>query len=88
MKVVYNEENLKEQFDLAKAEAKANFGNDEVYIEKFLENPKHIEFQVFADKHGNVIHLGERDCSMQRRHQKIIEEAPAHNINISEKKRF
>ena len=72
---------------MAKAEAKANFGNDEVYIEKFLENPKHIEFQVFADKHGNVIHLGERDCSMQRRHQKIIEEAPAHNINIEEKKK-
>ncbi len=87
MKVVYKQENLEEQFDLAKAEAKANFGNDEVYIEKFLENPKHIEFQVFADKYGNVIHLGERDCSMQRRHQKIIEEAPAHNINISEKKK-
>ena len=87
MKVVYTEDNLKEQFELAKAEAKANFGNDEVYIEKFLENPKHIEFQVFADKHGNVIHLGERDCSMQRRHQKIIEEAPAHNINNLEKKK-
>ena len=87
MKVVYTEDNLKEQFELAKVEAKANFGNDEVYIEKFLENPKHIEFQVFADKHGNVIHLGERDCSMQRRHQKIIEEAPAHNINNLEKKK-
>ncbi len=87
MKVVYTEENLVEQFNLAKAEAKANFGNDEVYVEKFLENPKHIEFQVFADKYGNVIHLGERDCSMQRRHQKIIEEAPAHNINASEKKK-
>ena len=87
MKVVYTEENLIEQYDLAKSEAKANFGNDEVYIEKFLENPKHIEFQIFADKYGNVIHLGERDCSMQRRHQKIIEEAPAHNINISEKKK-
>ena len=87
MKVVYTEENLIDQFDLAKSEAEANFGNDEVYIEKFLENPKHIEFQIFADKHGNVIHLGERDCSMQRRHQKIIEEAPAHNINISEKKK-
>ena len=69
MKVVYSEDNLTEQFELAKAEAKANFGNDEVYIEKFFENPKHIEFQVFADKHGNVIHLGERDRSMQRRHQ-------------------
>ncbi len=87
MKVVFAEENLVEQFELAKTEAKANFGNDEVYIEKFLENPKHIEFQIFADKHGNVIHLGERDCSMQRRHQKIIEEAPAQNINLSEKKK-
>ena len=87
MKVVYTEENLIDQYDLAKSEAEANFGNDEVYIEKFLEKPKHIEFQIFADKHGNVIHLGERDCSMQRRHQKIIEEAPAHNINISEKKK-
>ena len=87
MKVVYSEKTLVEQFELAKAEAKANFGNDEVYIEKFLENPKHIEFQVFADKYGNVIHLGERDCSMQRRHQKIIEEAPAHNINTEEKEK-
>ena len=87
MKVVNNENILIEQFELAKAEAKANFGNDEVYIEKFLENPKHIEFQIFADKYGNVIHLGERDCSMQRRHQKIIEEAPANNINASEKKK-
>ena len=87
MKVVNNENILIEQFELAKAEAKANFGNDEIYIEKFLENPKHIEFQIFADKYGNVIHLGERDCSMQRRHQKIIEEAPANNINASEKKK-
>ena len=87
MKVVKNKNVLAEQFELAKAEAKANFGNDEVYIEKFLENPKHIEFQIFADKYGNVIHLGERDCSMQRRHQKIIEEAPAHNINTVEKKK-
>ncbi len=87
MKVVKNNNVLAEQFELAKAEAKANFGNDEVYIEKFLENPKHIEFQIFADKYGNVIHLGERDCSMQRRHQKIIEEAPAYNINAAEKKK-
>ena len=87
MKVVQSEDVLIEQFQLAKAEAKANFGNDEVYVEKFLQKPKHIEFQIFADKHGNVIHLGERDCSMQRRHQKVIEEAPANNINISEKKK-
>ena len=87
MKVVNDEKVLIEQYELAKAEAKANFGNDEVYIEKFLKYPKHIEFQILADKYGNVIHLGERDCSMQRRHQKIIEEAPAENINPKEKKR-
>ncbi len=87
MKVVNDEKVLIEQYELAKAEAKANFGNDEVYIEKFLKYPKHIEFQIFADKYGNVIHLGERDCSMQRRHQKIIEEAPAENINLKEKKK-
>ncbi len=87
MKVVKSESVIVEQFELAKAEAKANFGNDEVYIEKFLEHPKHIEFQIFADKYGNVIHLGERDCSMQRRHQKIIEEAPALNINEVEKRK-
>ena len=88
MKVVNDEKVLIEQYELAKAEAKANFGNDEVYIEKFLKYPKHIEFQILADKYGNVIHLGERDCSMQRRHQKIIEEAPAENINPKEKKEF
>ena len=88
MKVVNDEKVLIEQYELSKAEAKANFGNDEVYIEKFLKYPKHIEFQILADKYGNVIHLGERDCSMQRRHQKIIEEAPAENINLKEKKEF
>jgi acetyl-CoA carboxylase biotin carboxylase subunit len=61
-------------------EAKTAFGNDTLYMEKFLENPRHVEFQILADEHGNAIHLGERDCSMQRRHQKVVEEAPAPGI--------
>ena len=87
MKVVYNKKELYEKFHLAKTEAKSNFGNDEVYVEKFLKNPKHIEFQIFSDNYQNVIHLGERDCSVQRRHQKLVEEAPSININQVEKKR-
>ena len=83
MKVVYEKEKL--AFNLTKAEAEANFGNDQVYVEKFLKNPKHIEFQIFSDNYQNVIHLGERDCSIQRRHQKLIEEAPAFKINEEEK---
>jgi acetyl-CoA carboxylase, biotin carboxylase subunit len=77
MKVVRKEEDLKEQYSTARAEAKANFGDDTVYIEKYLEKPRHIEIQIFGDKHGNAIHLGERDCSIQRRHQKLVEEAPS-----------
>jgi acetyl-CoA carboxylase biotin carboxylase subunit len=85
MKVVYEKESLEESYNLTKSEAEVNFGNDEVYAEKFLKNPKHIEFQIFADNYQNVIHLGERDCSIQRRHQKLIEEAPAFKINQKEK---
>jgi acetyl-CoA carboxylase biotin carboxylase subunit len=85
MRVVHSEANLHSAITLTKGEAGAAFGNDMVYMEKFLENPRHVEFQVIADRHGNCVHLGERDCSMQRRHQKVVEEAPA--PGITEEKR-
>jgi acetyl-CoA carboxylase, biotin carboxylase subunit len=81
MRVVHGEPSLKNAISLTRREAAAAFANDSVYLEKFLERPRHIEIQILADGQGNVIHLGERDCSMQRRHQKIIEEAPAHGID-------
>ena len=80
MRVVHTEAALIHAVHTTRSEAAAAFGNPEVYMEKFLENPRHIEIQIMADHHGNVIHLGERDCSMQRRHQKVLEEAPAPNI--------
>ena len=81
MRVVESEEDLASSIELTKTEALSFFGNDEVYMEKFLTTPRHIEVQVLADQHGNTIHLGERDCSMQRRHQKVVEEAPAPGIS-------
>ena len=81
MRVVEFEEDLASSIELTKTEALSFFGNDEVYMEKFLTTPRHIEVQVLADQHGNTIHLGERDCSMQRRHQKVVEEAPAPGIS-------
>ena len=81
MRVVHTEAALINAVNMTKAEAQAAFGNPMVYMEKFLENPRHIEIQILADQHGNAVYLGDRDCSMQRRHQKIIEEAPAPLLN-------
>lgn len=77
MRIVQHEGEVEEQLTMARNEAKAAFGNDAVYVEKFIKNPRHIEFQVLADQYGNVVHLNERDCSIQRRHQKLIEEGPS-----------
>ncbi len=88
MRVVRAEASLLSAISLTKAEAGAAFGNETVYMEKFLENPRHVEFQVLADTQGNAIHLGERDCSMQRRHQKVVEEAPAPGITEEQRQRM
>ncbi|NKC68734.1 pyruvate carboxylase [Vagococcus fluvialis] len=85
MRVAHNEEETKEGYIRAKSEAKASFGNDEVYVEKYISNPKHIEVQILGDTHGNVIHLFERDCSVQRRHQKVVEVAPCVSMSDSQR---
>lgn len=77
IRLVSKKEELKEAYNIVKQEAKASFNDDEIYIEKFIENPRHVEIQVLADEYGNCIHLGERDCSMQRRNQKVLEESPS-----------
>ena len=85
MKVAENPGQIEEAWRVARAEARAGFGNDAVYIEKYLDRPRHIELQVMADAHGNVVHFGERDCSLQRRHQKLLEEAGSPVLNAAQR---
>jgi acetyl-CoA carboxylase biotin carboxylase subunit len=87
MKVAGSRDEMSEALSLARSEAKANFGNDAVYMEKYLSHPRHIEIQILADAHGNVVHLGERDCSLQRRHQKVLEEAPSPALNAAQRQK-
>ncbi len=88
MKIAHASKDLENAFNLAKVEAKASFGDDTVYIEKYLNAPRHIEIQIFGDKHGNAIHLGERDCSLQRRNQKILEEATSPVIDDNQREKI
>ena len=88
MRVVHNPFDLIKSIQLTRQEAKAGFGDDTVYMEKYLQNPRHVEIQVLSDSHGNAVHLGERDCSMQRRHQKVIEEAPAPGITPEQREKI
>jgi acetyl-CoA carboxylase, biotin carboxylase subunit len=88
MKVVNSEDELESQMQQAGTEAKAAFGDATVYLEKYLGNPRHIEFQIFGDGNGNAVHLGERDCSLQRRHQKVLEEAPSPVLSAAERERM
>ena len=81
IRVAYSQEELEHSYNIVKQEAKVSFNDDEIYIEKFIENPRHVEIQILADEHGNVVHLGERDCSIQRKNQKIIEETPSTAID-------
>src|SRR5262249_10679642 len=87
MKVANARNEMAQALSLARAEAKANFGNDAVYLEKYLSHPRHIEIQLLGDGHGHVVHLGERDCSLQRRHQKVLEEAPSPALNADQRAR-
>ncbi len=81
IRIVNNSDELETSYNIVKQEAKISFNDDEIYIEKFIKNPRHVEIQVLADEHGNVVHLGERDCSIQRKHQKVIEETPSTAID-------
>lgn len=88
MRVANDASELSAAFSMARSEAMKSFGNDAVYIEKYLSHPRHIEIQILADSHGNVVHLGERDCSLQRRHQKVLEEAPSPALNAEQRARI
>ncbi|WP_430604470.1 pyruvate carboxylase [Enterococcus sp. DIV1368b] len=88
MRVAYDEKGAREGYERAKSEAKAAFGSDEVYVEKYIADPKHIEVQILGDTHGNIIHLFERDCSVQRRHQKVVEVAPCVSMNEQQRQRI
>ncbi len=88
IRIAYNEEELKKGYNIVKQEAKISFNDDSLYIEKFIENPRHVEIQILADEHGNVIHLGERDCSVQRRNQKILEETPSSILEDKTRKKM
>ncbi|MCW6076230.1 acetyl-CoA carboxylase biotin carboxylase subunit [Clostridium sporogenes] len=88
IRIVHSKENMIKAFNTAKSEAKGAFGDDSMYVEKFIKNPRHIEFQILGDSYGNIIHLGERDCSLQRRNQKVLEEAPSPRMNEELRKRM
>ena len=88
MRVAHDEKEAREGYERAKSEAKAAFGNDEIYVEKYVANPKHIEVQILGDTHGNVLHLFERDCSVQRRHQKVVEVAPCISLNTEQREKI
>ena len=88
IRIAYNKEQLEKEYDLVKQEAKISFNDDSLYLEKFVENPRHVEIQVLADEHGNGIHLGERDCSVQRRNQKVLEETPSPILDEKTRKKM